>query len=183
MGRTDHPDPFGSEPEGVDALSWSVFRSWRRTDKLNRMLFMRMLAERGGHPGQAMCLLVLSGHDGVSQRELAEMMHLAAPTVTTMLQKMEKHGLVERRPDEQDQRLTRLSLTGAGRVMANELRDAQAAYVNETIGALSAEDQREFERLLGAVGANIRTALDRFGDVPAPWHGTHGCPPEQEGPR
>lgn len=182
MGRTDLQDPFGPEPEGVDALSWSVFRTWRTTDKLNRLLFMRMLAERGGHPGQAMCLWVLSGHDGISQRELAEIMHLAPPTVTAMLQKMEHHGLVERRPDEHDQRLTRLSLTDAGREMAAEIRDAQAAYVNETIGALSEDDRREFEQLLEVLAANIRTALERFGDSPAPWHGAHGFH-EENGPR
>jgi DNA-binding MarR family transcriptional regulator len=177
-----HGDPFGSEPEGVDALSWSVFRTWRTTDKLNRLLFMRLLAERGGHPGQAMCLWVLCGHDGISQRELAGMMHLAPPTVTAMLQKMERHGLVERRPDEHDQRTTRLSLTDAGREMAAEIRDAQTDYVNDTIGALPEADRREFGRLLDSLADNLRAALERFGESPTTWHGTHGVT-EEDGPR
>jgi DNA-binding MarR family transcriptional regulator len=182
MAGTGRRDPFGTAPEGVDPLSWSVFRTWRSTDKLNGLLFMRLLAERGGHPGQAICLWVLAGNDGISQRELAEMMHLAPPTVTAMLQKMERHGLVERRPDEHDQRLTRLSLTGAGLEMADEIRDAQAAYVNDTIGALGEDDRREFERLLRGLAANIRTALERFGDSPTPWHGAHSFT-EEDGTR
>jgi DNA-binding MarR family transcriptional regulator len=185
MGPTDRQDPFGTELEGVDALSWSVFRTWRSTDKLNRLLFMRLLAERGGHPGQAICLWVLSGNDGISQRELAEIVHLAPPTVTAMLQKMERHGLVERKSDERDQRLVRLRLTDAGREMAAGIREAHAAYVNDTIGALAEDDRREFERLLEALSGNLRTALERFGDSQVPWHGAHGTHgfSEEDGPR
>ena len=43
------------------------------------------------------------------------MLHLSRPSVTAMLQALEKSGAIERRSDERDQRLTRVYLTDEGR--------------------------------------------------------------------
>ena len=49
-----------------------------------------------------MRLRFLSVNDGITQRDLAEALHVARPTVTKMLNAMEKAGLVRRRPDAAD---------------------------------------------------------------------------------
>ena len=89
--------------------------------------------------------------------------------------------LVERKPDENDQRLTRLTLTDAGREMARAMRTAQAGYVSETIGALPEDDRRELGRLLDALAGNIGEALRRFGDSPGAWYHPHCV--EEDGQR
>jgi DNA-binding PadR family transcriptional regulator len=77
-----------------------------------------------------------------------------------MLQAMEKAGAIERRSDQHDQRLTRVHLTAAGRELETGLRAVSAATINETIGALSAADRSELERLLNTFAASISAALD-----------------------
>jgi DNA-binding MarR family transcriptional regulator len=163
MPHVHGPDTAAFAPEGVDELSFEVFRALMTTVKLNGRLLMRTLGEKGGHPGQAGLLWAVGTREGVSQRELADMVHLSAPTVTTMLQKMERAGLVERWADEDDQRLTRLKLTDAGRELNLALRLAHGEYISTTIGSMSTKDRRELARLLGVLGGNISAALDKLG--------------------
>jgi len=148
-----------TELEGVDELSTRVFRAFLNALRLHRQLMMTTLAARDTHPGQAICLRFLSANDGVTQRDLADSLHLARPTVSKMLQAMERAGAIERRPDEHDQRLTRVHLTPAGHELETGLRAVSAATINETVGALPERDRRELERLLDALSASISTAI------------------------
>lgn len=147
------------ELEGVDELSVRVFRAFLNAMRLHRQLMIAALAERDTHPGQAICLRFLSANEGITQRDLADALHLARPTVSKMLRAMEKAGAIERRSDEHDQRLTRVHLTAAGHELETELRAVSAASINETIGALSERDRRELERLLETLSASVSAAI------------------------
>jgi len=146
--------------EGVDELSAEVFRALHATLRLHKQLMTRTLAAHGTHPGQATCLRLLAVHDGITQRDLADALHLARPTVSKMLQAMQKAGVVERRPDDTDQRLTCVKLTAAGRALERDLRAVAADYVNETIGTLPEGDRRELARLLDDLASSISRATD-----------------------
>jgi len=177
--RHDHPRgscivPF--ELEGVDELSSRVFRAFMRTLRLHRQLMMRMMAEHGAHPGQAMCLHLLEANDGITQRDLAEALHLARPTVSRMLRGMEAAGLVDRSPDARDQRLTHVHLTPAGRDLATELRSVAAAHVNETIGSLPEHDRAELARLLEDLGTSMARAIDAHAGSTEASGGVEGAP-------
>jgi MarR family transcriptional regulator, organic hydroperoxide resistance regulator len=147
--------------EGVDELSLGVYEAWGRTLHLQRQLAMRILPEKHLHPGQARCLWAISTNDGISQRDLADQLHLARPTVSIMLQSLEKSGLIEKSSHPDDQRLTRLRLTEAGHMLDARLREFHREYINDTIGAMSEQDRIEFERLLGVLRENIERAIER----------------------
>ena len=147
------------ELEGVDELSARVFRAFLNALRLHRQLMIATLAEHDSHPGQAICLRFLSANDGITQRDLADALHLARPTVSKMLQAMEKAGAIERRPDEHDQRLTRVCLTAAGHELETELRTVSAAYINKTMGTLPERDRRELGRLLEALNGSISAVI------------------------
>jgi DNA-binding MarR family transcriptional regulator len=155
-----HP-PLPALPQsldGVDDLSSAAFRAFIGTLRLHRRLMMQALADHGIHPGQAMCLRVLIANDGITQRDLAKALYVAPPTLTKMLHSMEKAGLVLRRPDATDARLTRVELTDAGRALEKRMRAAAAEYVNATIGTLPDDDRRDLARLLDALSATIERA-------------------------
>jgi DNA-binding MarR family transcriptional regulator len=151
---------------GLDPLSAEVLSAFRRAMHLNRQLLGRMMAEHGGHPGAVGVLRVIAEREGITQRDLAGILHLARPTVTTMLQRLEQQGLVERWDDEADQRLTRIRLTEQGRSQSDMLQTSFTAYVDGTIGAMSEADRREFARLLGMLADNTAAALTRL-ETPA----------------
>jgi DNA-binding MarR family transcriptional regulator len=152
--------------DGVDETSVAVFRAFKTAFQLHRQLMDRTLAEKGTHPGEAMCLRLLGERDGMSQRDLAEILHLSRPRVTGILQDLERAGCVVRRPDEHDQRLTRVYVTTEGLRRAREFHTILAASLNETIGAMTEEDRRELERLLGILSYNTTRALESEGRRP-----------------
>ena len=151
---------------GVDELSARVLRAFLGAMRMHRQLMVKTLTARGTHPGQAFCLRLLASNDGISQRDMAETLHLARPTITKMLQAMEKSGMIERRSDSDDQRLTRVYLTDSGRTREHALRAVSAEYVDQTIGTLSEDDRLELARLLEKLSETIWLALEAAGDRP-----------------
>ena len=155
--RADEPFAAWNMPEldGVDELSERAFRAFLVTARLHFKNMMTTMAGSRTHPGQAMCLRLLGVNDGASQRDMARMLHVAPPTVSKMLTTMEKTGLVERKPDEADQRLTRVYLTDAGRERGDEMGTAVGEYVNATFATLSERERRDLARLLEKLSARI----------------------------
>lgn len=157
-----HP-MFDFMMDGVDADSIAAFRAFKRAMMLHRRLLMATFAEEQMHPAQAGCLQALAHRDGLSQSDLAEMLHVSRPTVTTMLQRMETGGTIERRPDEADSRITRVYLTEAGRALAERMHAGFAEMLNVSIGSMSEADKREFTRILGALNEHVESVLRERG--------------------
>jgi DNA-binding MarR family transcriptional regulator len=158
-------DEDPTPPEGIDQESYRVFRSFIRVMHLHRQLMMK--AVQSGSPlGHAGALRLVAANDGISQRDLAEKLHLSRPTVTGMLQAMEKAGAIERRTDDKDQRLTRVYLTAEGRALSDRLRTSLASFVNETIGGIPQPDRTRLGELLDQLGDNTERALTRAAHGP-----------------
>jgi len=147
-------------PDGLDPGVGASFRAFIRLGHSHRQLITTLMGEAGGHPAQAGCLRVLSAQDGISQRGLARMLFLAPPSVTTMLQRMEKAGIVERRPDPADQRLTRVFLTDAGRALSEQVHARFTTYLTRMFDGFEPAELAEIERLLGRMADNITKAVE-----------------------
>ena len=104
--------------------------------RLNALLaraFGRTLAPYGLSWPQAVSLLVLSEEDGtISATQLVERLGLGRTAMTSVVDRLERQGWVERRPSIRDRRIADLLLTEAGRDTARHiaalLRDAAASY-------------------------------------------------------
>lgn len=154
--------PAGIPPElkDVDETSVAVFRAFGNAMRLRRQFMKKLLGDSDVHPGQGVCLNILARHDGISQRTLAEAMHVAPPTLSRMLRLMESGGLVERRADESDQRVTRVHLSDAGRALAEEVRAALTGHIPVAMAALAPEERAELARLLDKLSASIARSLE-----------------------
>jgi DNA-binding MarR family transcriptional regulator len=150
----------GPQLENVDELTARAFHALGRMMHVNRLVMAKMGAQQGTHHGEVIALALLSHREGVSQRELGEVLHLSAPRVSIILDTLEKSGAVERRPDEVDRRLTRVFLTPEGKRRVKAQRDALGEYVNRTIGALSEGDRGELTRLLGELADRTQAVLE-----------------------
>jgi MarR family transcriptional regulator, organic hydroperoxide resistance regulator len=157
MQHSPHASPSGSP---LDPAAHAAFSAFNRAAHAHRQLMMRMLSEHGAHPAQIFCIKTLSSHDGITQRDLAELLHISRPTLTVMLQKMEKAGLIERIADEKDQRYTRIWLTKGGWALHEQIHGVLDAIVEAGLGPMSEADQQELARLLGMFAENIQAAID-----------------------
>jgi MarR family transcriptional regulator, organic hydroperoxide resistance regulator len=66
------------------------------------------------HVGQEHVVYRLAVEQGITQAQLAEALCVDASTVTKMLQRLERDGVVERRADPEDARVQRVYLTPNG---------------------------------------------------------------------
>ena len=80
----------------------------------------RRLHEHGASLWNWLLLDKAANADDASQRELAELMRIEAPTLVRHLDKLEEQGLVERRRDERDRRVIRVVPTVVGRARFEE---------------------------------------------------------------
>lgn len=87
--------------------------------------------------------------------ELAAIERIAPPSMTRIVARLEEDGMVRRRPDEADRRVSRLELTEAGEALLEEIRSRRDAYLADRLRRLS-DDELEvinqalplFERLI-----------------------------------
>jgi DNA-binding MarR family transcriptional regulator len=74
---------------------------------------------------------------------------------TKMLQRMERAGLIERRPDPEDARVSRVYLTERGRALEQPVLDVWKQLEARTVAGLSLTEQTLLHRLLLQVAANL----------------------------
>jgi DNA-binding MarR family transcriptional regulator len=121
--------------------------------------------DRGIHHSEAICLRIVAKNEGVSQRQLADMLYISQPQVTRVLQSLEKNGLIVRRVDENDQRRTLAFLTPAGRDEEGRYRGSLDDYLNRSIGGLPEADRIELERLFNEIADRIEVMMHDSGGV------------------
>lgn len=107
------------------------------------------------HVGQEMFLLQLWKRDGLTQSELADGLCVEPATITRMLDRMECSGLVQRRKDLEDQRVTRVYLTQTGRSLQEPVQDTWQALEEISMVDFSVEERLLLRRLLMQLVDNL----------------------------
>ncbi|MFI8519791.1 MarR family winged helix-turn-helix transcriptional regulator [Streptomyces sp. NPDC085481] len=99
-------------------------------------------------PLQAKALLYSA--EPVPMRALAERLHAEPSNLTTLVDRLEERGLVERRPGIEDRRVKLVAATDAGRRAIAELRSAMP-FATDPFAALDREQRETLGRLLALV--------------------------------
>jgi MarR family transcriptional regulator, organic hydroperoxide resistance regulator len=113
------------------------------------------LNEIGLYAGQEMFLWQLWRQDGLTQSQMVERMCVQPPTVSKMLDRMEKAGLVERRPDSEDSRISRVYLTEQGHRSQRAVRDIWTNIEQRITEEMTVEERLLLRRLLLQVHENL----------------------------
>lgn len=99
--------------------------------------FRPMLREHGLTEQQWRVIRALSEYDEIDASELAKRSFLLAPSLTRILQFLEKEKIVRRSADLQDQRRSNFALTAKGKDLFNRVApDSERLYaeIEETFG-------------------------------------------------
>lgn len=111
-------------------------------------------------PGHAGILIVLNQEGELSQRELAKKMNLTPPTITSVIQKMEKLEYIRRKPDEKDQRVLRLCVTEKGKAFIDDICRVGKQIEEMVFRGMSMEETLLLKRLLVQVRDNLMEGQD-----------------------
>lgn len=119
-----------------------------------------------GHPlpvrKNAMVLLMFLHHHlpkdspGLQPSELGELLKLTRPTVTTLVNSLEEHSLVERINDEEDRRVVFVRPTEQGLALVQQAKQEFARSIEEIMDHLGPEDGKELVRIT----RRVRTFLE-----------------------
>src|SRR5438876_1269257 len=123
--------------------------------------FRRRIAHLGITPDQFTVMRTLLEAGQITQSELTQQMSSDPNTVASLLERMERSGLLERQPHEKDRRARRLHLKGEGRRKYHKAREVAIALQTEMLGVLAEDEQEKFLGNLALVADACRAAADR----------------------
>jgi DNA-binding MarR family transcriptional regulator len=129
-------------------LNWLLHRTAQRFgDAMDRA------AQRQGSSMRAhLVLSALIQQPGRTQLSLGAALGLDKTTLTSLLDRMERHGLVVRRPDPTDRRVRIPEVTEAGRALHQRVTPALRAVEIELLGVLSESEREVLRGILQRLG-------------------------------
>ena len=131
------------------------FRLYTAT-RLVTQAYTPMLTELGITYPQYLVLMVLWEHDDQPVNDIAHRLVLETNTVTPLLQRMEKLGLVTRKKGEKDKRMQIVSLTKLGKQLEERAYGLIPAGMGERLSACSLQLE-DYQRLAQELDSIINT--------------------------
>lgn len=112
--------------------------------------------------GQPKVLYALWHEEALSHAELASRVHVSAPTLSKMVQRMVKAGWLVCRDDPRDQRVSRIYLTEAGRAIKADVDRTWARLDAETLEGFTPEECEQVMGYLQKMEQNLLKATAGF---------------------
>ncbi len=116
----------------------------------------RALAAHGLTEGQFAILEALLHLGAMNQRELGRKVLRSNANVCTVLENLEKGGLVRRERDADDRRIMNVSLTDEGRALIERIFPPHAATIAGMFAVLSDEEQEQLAGLCKKLGTGVK---------------------------
>ena len=107
------------------------------------------------YPGQPALIKAVINKEGISQRELANCCYKKPATITTMLQKLEKQGLIRRVQDEKDKRKIHLYITEKGKQFNANYERAINEFFKQGLEGITQEEVDTIINVLKKIRKNL----------------------------
>lgn len=101
--------------------------------------------------GQMRLLFLLSKHGPSPMSRIAEWLGVGLPTVSGAVERVERHGLVERQHRLDDRRVVDCHLTDAGRTLIDDISGMRLEMMRRFLGVLNEEELADMARLVNIV--------------------------------
>jgi MarR family transcriptional regulator, 2-MHQ and catechol-resistance regulon repressor len=148
---------YRGSPEDALALATYV-HLMRATQAVNARLFPALQTEHGLTHSQLAVLEALWHLGPLPQAELAAKILISASNLTTVLDNLERDGMVQRARDAQDRRVSRVHLTDVGTARIAECFPAHVRRLVAAMRGLDADELRRFSDLARKLGLAAATA-------------------------
>ena len=137
-----------AHPSIIDQIaSECLLGHWRKVNRALTGIYEAEMRDWGLKSSQLNLLVAVARAGPVRRIDLGKRLHLDPSTLTRNLQVMLKQGWIEERPDEADQRSTRLKTTPKGRKLL------------ESIAPAWKRAQARAKQMLGSEGAALVLGL------------------------
>lgn len=114
------------------------------------------IGHTGLSPHQARALRLILSDGPIRPGMLAERLRVTPRSVTEVVDALVERALVERRPDPDDRRAMIVSISAAGRRLADEIAAIRRAHTRTVFDSvLNREEQHTLDALLGRLAAHL----------------------------
>jgi DNA-binding MarR family transcriptional regulator len=149
-----------------------------RVRELSEQIHVLVLAQRAreasatadlalGISRHELLAIELLGDSGPSiMRALAEQLHLAVNTVTTLVDNLERRSLVRRERDDQDRRLVWVHLTAEGQKAHRACLDERERLCRSLLETLNEDEQEIYQVLMRKMTRQLRAIAGLADDAP-----------------
>jgi len=120
---------------GISGSQWGVLRNLQRAEQ--------------------------SGQGDLRVSELSDRLLIRPPSVTGLIDRLERSKLVQRYASGEDSRVRHIRLTAAGRRLMDRILAQHEEQVKKVLAGLSAAEQAELYRLLLAWGNHLQRVLEQ----------------------
>lgn len=144
-----------------------------QTEAFNRLLAMSSLISRDMAAGlqarglteaRATLLWVVAEHGPLTQRQIADRLHVTPRNVTTLIDALERDGFVARTSHEHDRRAVLVRLTQQGETATARMNAEASTLARELFGGLTTDDLDTVIRVFDHIAARFATN-DPAGDT------------------
>lgn len=106
-------------------------------------------------PEQWTVLMQLMQNDGLCQQELATLTNKDMPSMTRLVDNLEKYGFVQRLPDPADRRMKRVHLTKDGKCLQKDLVKMANKTMEEAATGISKKDLGTIKIVMNKIIENL----------------------------
>lgn len=105
----------------------------------------------------------------LSLSELSERIRAQNSTVTGIIDRMEREGLVVRARSSEDRRVVKIKLTDKGAKLAREIKVEPMEIFRSALESLSAQESRDLMKILTKIAKRVQASVSQanVGHVPA----------------
>lgn len=133
-----------------------IFFQLAKASRAGTRHWSESVAEFGVTSVQAMVLGFLAEEDGISSGNLGNRAQLDSATLTGILDRLARSGLVERKDNPDDRRGILIYLTEKGRSVGSGIHDRIESANRSFLAGLTAEEEIIFRTLLGKLMSQVR---------------------------
>ena len=123
------------------------------------------LRERFGLTGAKWkILVVLSIKEGITQKHMADMAFVEAPTLVPIIDRMEKDGYLKRKSDPKDRRNNLIFMTKKSKDIVDPIIDCILEIRNMGLNKISKKDMEITKKVLGQIMSNTEEFIRQKGE-------------------
>lgn len=115
----------------------------------------RFVLNDGRHA--VLAALAHADHGGCSQAELAERLGQSESNISTLIERMQRDGLVDRLRSEADRRKRVLLITPAGRSTLESVEASRTVWAGRLLSGISVDDRPRLFSLLRQLGSSLES--------------------------
>ncbi|MBD8071570.1 MarR family winged helix-turn-helix transcriptional regulator [Bacillus sp. PS06] len=138
--------------ENQNELDLRLFRIWMKATKAVATNIQKDIESHQINNENFMILELLYSKGPHPVQKISEIFSIPSGSITYVVDKLEKKGLVERLPNPKDRRASNVVLTQEGRVLFAEIFPKHVSTISENLSFISNDEKEQLIDLLKRIG-------------------------------